>query len=83
MKTIHSFILAATFSLFFVFGTNAQTATANYTISFQGTWSDTSHPYPSFPSNAHWSNLVGALHNSNVIFVSADCAERIVRVIQV
>ncbi len=44
-------------------------STANYTISFTSTWSDITHPNVNFPSNAHWSDLVGANHNSSVTFV--------------
>ena len=44
-------------------------STANYDISFTSTWSETTHPHPDFPSNAHWSDLVGATHNSSVTFV--------------
>lgn len=47
----------------------SQTQTANYTVTFQGTWSAVTHPSPYFPDSAHWSNLVGATHNSNVTFV--------------
>ncbi|AXG71567.1 spondin_N [Kordia sp. SMS9] len=53
-----------------VFTVHAQTANANYTISFEGTWSASTHPHANFSVNAHWSNLVGAMHNSNVVFVN-------------
>jgi len=49
----------------------AQTQTANYTVTFQGTWSSTTHPISNFPSNAHWSDLVGATHNNSIVFVGA------------
>jgi hypothetical protein len=49
----------------------AQTQTANYTVTFQGTWSNTTHPTSNFPSNAHWSDLVGVTHNNTVVFVAA------------
>jgi hypothetical protein len=48
-----------------------QTQTANYTVTFQGTWSNTTHPTANFPSNAHWSDLVGVTHNNSIIFVGA------------
>ncbi|WP_298511708.1 spondin domain-containing protein [uncultured Kordia sp.] len=70
MKAIKTHINTSIFILFFTLVTQAQTATANYIISFQGTWSDATHPYPNFPSNAHWSDLVGALHNNIIVFVS-------------
>lgn len=50
---------------------SAQTQTANYTITFEGTWSNVTHPSPNFPFSAHWSNLVGAMHTSNITFVGA------------
>ncbi|MFD0864152.1 spondin domain-containing protein [Sungkyunkwania multivorans] len=42
---------------------------ARYDISFTSTWSNTTHPFAGFPSNAHWSDLVGATHNNSVTFV--------------
>ncbi|MEM6686222.1 MAG: spondin domain-containing protein, partial [Bacteroidota bacterium] len=68
MKTTYTLLQFSI--LLFVVNTFAQTPTANYTISFQGTWSNTTHPHPTFPGSAHWSNLVGAMHNINVVFVS-------------
>lgn len=57
--------------LFFASNLVAQTQTANYTVTFEGTWSQTTHPNAGFPIfNAHWSNLVGATHNTNVVFVA-------------
>jgi len=49
----------------------SQTSTATYTITFTSNWSETIHPHPNnnFPSNAHWSKLVGATHNENVSFL--------------
>ena len=49
----------------------SQTSSANYTVTFTSNWSEATHPHPSnnFPSNAHWSKLVGASHNENVIFL--------------
>ena len=70
MKTIKEYLITSLFILFFALSTHAQTNTANYTVTFEGTWSNATHPHANFPSNAHWSNLVGALHNSNIVFVS-------------
>lgn len=41
---------------------------ATYTITFTGTWNSSDHTEGGtmFPSNDHWSNLVGATHNSNI-----------------
>ncbi len=70
MKTIKAYLSTGIFILFFAINVIAQTDNANYTITFQGTWSDTTHPYPNFPTNAHWSDLVGATHNNTIVFVS-------------
>ena len=45
----------------------AQTQTAEYEVVFESTWSATTHPFQ-FPSGAHYSPLVGATHNNNVVF---------------
>ena len=41
--------------------------TARYQFVFNSTWSSNTHP-ANFPTNAHWSRLVGGTHNSNVHF---------------
>ncbi|WP_299523012.1 spondin domain-containing protein [Winogradskyella sp.] len=41
-------------------------STATYDISFTSTWNSTDHG--TLPSSAHWSDLVGANHNSNITF---------------
>ena len=44
---------------------------ATYTITFTGNWNNTDHSnngMTPLPSNDHWSILVGATHNSNIIF---------------
>ena len=72
MKDFYMRLRVVFCTLFFVssslFG---QTQTANYTVTFQGTWSNTTHPTPNFPSNAHWSDLVGVTHNNSIVFVGA------------
>lgn len=40
---------------------------AEYEVTFTATWSSTSHPM-GFPSNAHFSRLVGGVHDSSVTF---------------
>ena len=40
---------------------------ANYRITFDGTWSQATHP-EGFPSGAHFSQLIGATHNADVTF---------------
>ena len=49
----------------------SQSSIANYTVTFTSNWSEVTHPHPTnnFPSNAHWSKLVGATHNENVVFL--------------
>lgn len=42
-------------------------STATYTITFNSVWNASDHG--TLPSNAHWSKLVGATHNSNVSFL--------------
>lgn len=46
---------------------------ATYTITFTGTWNATDHSQGGimFPTNDHWSDLVGATHNSSVTFWEA------------
>lgn len=39
---------------------------ATYSLTFTSTWNSLDHG--TLPSNAHWSNLVGATHNSNISF---------------
>jgi spondin N len=40
---------------------------ATYTVTFTATWSATTHPQD-FPSNAHFSGLIGATHDDRVTF---------------
>jgi len=48
---------------------NNISTTAQYTITFDATWSAQTHPISDFPtSNAHFSGLVGAMHNDQVTF---------------
>ncbi|MEL6810760.1 MAG: spondin domain-containing protein [Bacteroidota bacterium] len=43
---------------------------ATYSVTFTSNWTQTAHPHSSgsLPGNAHWSKLVGATHNSDVVF---------------
>jgi hypothetical protein len=45
----------------------AQSSTATYEVTFDATWSAATHP-TDFPSNAHFSPLVGGTHNGDVVF---------------
>ncbi len=60
-------ILISSFSLY-------SQSSANYTITFTSNWSEVTHPHPTnnFPSNAHWSKLVGATHNENITFLEME-----------
>jgi len=42
---------------------------ATYTVTFTSNWSNVTHPSNNFPGNAHWSKLVGATHNNEVVFL--------------
>ena len=42
-------------------------STATYDINFTSTWNSSDHG--TLPGTAHWSNLVGANHNSNITFL--------------
>lgn len=39
---------------------------ATYRITFDSTWSNTTHPSPDFPEAALWSDLVGMMHGESV-----------------
>lgn len=45
----------------------SEPGTARYRVTFQSSWSAASHPVD-FPSNAHFSPLVGGTHNGSVRF---------------
>lgn len=46
---------------------------ATYSVNYSSTWSQSTHPHPggTFPPNAHYSKLVGATHNDQVVFLEA------------
>ena len=45
----------------------AAAPTATYTVTFDSTWSAATHP-EDFPSNAHFSSLIGGTHNAEASF---------------
>ncbi|GAB5497417.1 MAG: hypothetical protein Phyf2KO_24970 [Phycisphaerales bacterium] len=45
----------------------AQSSTATYRLTFNATWTNANHP-GAYPSNAHFSPLIGTTHNDNVSF---------------
>jgi len=47
--------------------TMALSTQARYRLTFNALWSETTHPL-NFPANPHFSGLVGAVHNEQVIF---------------
>lgn len=67
MKRI--FLLFLSISLLSIHS-NAQ-GEATYSVNFTSNWTQTAHPHPSgnLPGSAHWSKLVGATHNSDVVFL--------------
>ena len=46
----------------------AQEEVATYRVTFTSTWSAATHPGSNFPSNAHFSPLIGATHNVSATF---------------
>ena len=74
MKTITKQLRHIFLSLFFLacFPSYGQSM-ATYTITFTGTWNATDHSEGGiiFPTNDHWSDLVGATHNSSITFWEA------------
>ena len=62
MKKTYFFVLLL-FNASFIFSQSV----ATYDITFQSTWNASEHT--SIPNNAHWSNLVGATHNTANEFV--------------
>jgi len=62
-------LLLLSISLFSVYSYAQSEAT--YSVTFTSNWTQTAHPHSSgnLPGNAHWSKLVGATHNDQVVFV--------------
>ena len=46
----------------------ADSQTATYRVTFTATWSNQTHPHPNFPATAHFSALIGGIHNGDVKF---------------
>lgn len=61
MKIINTFAISTT--LLFTSTLVAQNGTAVFEVTFTSTWSKSTHPI-NFPSNPHYSPLIGATHNS-------------------
>ncbi len=43
-------------------------AGVRYEVTFVANWNDSTHPYDNFPSNPHFSPLIGSVHNADVGF---------------
>ncbi|MXX96334.1 MAG: T9SS type A sorting domain-containing protein [Rhodothermaceae bacterium] len=56
-------------SSFLLLSTALAQGTATYELTFTSTWSASTHP-TDFPSNPHFSGLIGGTHNSSVTFWS-------------
>ena len=60
--------LALTLLLLFILGGEAVAqSTATYEVTFESTWSATTHP-DGFPGNPHFSGLIGGTHDSTATF---------------
>jgi hypothetical protein len=59
--------LIACFALADIFMVRATAATVSYTVQFQATWSSSTHP-GAYPPSAHFSALIGGVHNDQVNF---------------
>ena len=66
-KLLHLLFIGLICGNLMVFGQSE----ATYSINYNSTWSETTHPHPggNFPASAHYSKLVGATHNDQVIFL--------------
>lgn len=65
MKSLRTTLFMAAIALAAQESANA--GTVQYTVTFDATWSQTTHP-TDWPSNAHFSPLIGGTHNANVKF---------------
>jgi hypothetical protein len=74
MKKITQRLAINLFAIIVLMGFMSFGQSATYTITFTGTWNSTDHTQGSimFPTNDHWSDLVGATHNANITFWEAD-----------
>ncbi len=70
MKRLASTLLLFGVAWLFYGSEAAAQSTATYEVTFLSSWSATTHPQD-FPSNPHFSGLVGATHDSTVAFWAA------------
>jgi len=59
--------LHAWWILFALVSTSASAADVTYQVTFEATWTAVTHPQD-YPSGAHFSPPVGAVHNTDVVF---------------
>jgi hypothetical protein len=67
ISTVRSFVLAIGGLVALWSATATAQPTAEYTVDFDATWSAQTHPL-GFPSNPHFSGLIGGTHNDQVTF---------------
>lgn len=48
-----------------------QSGSATYSVTFEATWSNETHPHANFPASAHFSSLIGATHDADTTFWQA------------
>lgn len=75
MKLLTSIILLTVLIPYSLFAHNEPAASsegrqgsATYSVTFEATWSNETHPHTNFPSGAHFSPLIGATHNADTTF---------------
>jgi len=67
MTPAAALLLLSTGLVSFAFPARAADPTADYTVVFDSTWSEQTHP-GTLPPGPHFSGLIGGLHNDQVIF---------------
>ncbi len=70
MKLLTSILLVLGVAWLFHGGEAVAQGAATYVVTFLSSWSATTHPQ-GFPSNPHFSGLIGATHDSTVAFWTA------------
>lgn len=48
--------------------TSNQRGSATYSVTFEATWRNETHPHANFPTSAHFSSLIGAIHHGDTTF---------------
>ncbi len=65
------FLISIVLTVLISFQGFTQVSMATYSINYTSIWSESTHPHPggNFPPSAHYSKLVGAIHNDAVVFI--------------